>query len=189
MLIAMVAVFGISWLPLNVVNIFNDFTTKTEEWPFYNVFFFISHCVAMSSTCYNPFLYAWLNENFRKEFKLVLPCFHPTTRRNGLLPMGTKWRSERTCNGNNETVQESLLPSSYIRSSGITDIIPRGPTGHDDDRVPIKMFNSVDTILLSEVAPPTPISGTVILPSGVLETQFDASSLPPLTARSPISGF
>ncbi|XP_055706556.1 prolactin-releasing peptide receptor-like [Phlebotomus papatasi] len=189
MLIAMVAVFGISWLPLNVVNIFNDFTTKTEEWPFYNVFFFISHCVAMSSTCYNPFLYAWLNENFRKEFKLVLPCFHPTTRRNGLLPMGTKWRSERTCNGNNETVQESLLPSSYIRSSGITDIIPRGPTGHDDDRVPIKMFNSVDTILLSEVAPPAPISGTVILPSGVLETQFDASSLPPLTARSPTSVF
>ena len=29
----------------------------------------------MSSTCYNPFLYAWLNENFRKEFKQVLPCF------------------------------------------------------------------------------------------------------------------
>lgn len=23
----------------------------------------------------NPFLYAWLNENFRKEFKQVLPCF------------------------------------------------------------------------------------------------------------------
>ena len=26
-----------------------------------------------SSTIYNPFLYAWLNENFRKEFRLILP--------------------------------------------------------------------------------------------------------------------
>jgi hypothetical protein len=33
----------------------------------------------MSSTCYNPFLYAWLNENFRKEFKKVLPCFGAST--------------------------------------------------------------------------------------------------------------
>lgn len=28
----------------------------------------------MSSVIYNPFLYAWLNENFRKEFKQILPC-------------------------------------------------------------------------------------------------------------------
>jgi hypothetical protein len=27
-----------------------------------------------SSTIYNPFLYAWLNENFRKEFRLIIPC-------------------------------------------------------------------------------------------------------------------
>ncbi len=27
-----------------------------------------------SSTIYNPFLYAGLNENFRKEFRLIIPC-------------------------------------------------------------------------------------------------------------------
>ena len=26
-----------------------------------------------SSTIYNPFLYGWLNENFRKEFRLLIP--------------------------------------------------------------------------------------------------------------------
>lgn len=26
------------------------------------------HLIAMSSVCYNPFLYTWLNDNFRKEF-------------------------------------------------------------------------------------------------------------------------
>ncbi|GFR92379.1 neuropeptide Y receptor type 2 [Elysia marginata] len=28
----------------------------------------------MSSTIYNPFLYAWMNDNFKKEFRHVLPC-------------------------------------------------------------------------------------------------------------------
>ncbi|XP_055853678.1 prolactin-releasing peptide receptor [Episyrphus balteatus] len=78
MLIAMVAVFGLSWLPINVVNILDDFYEKSNEWRFYTLFFFVAHSIAMSSTCYNPFLYAWLNENFRKEFKHVLPCFNPS---------------------------------------------------------------------------------------------------------------
>ena len=31
--------------------------------------FFVCHWVAISSTCYNPFVYCWLNENFREEVK------------------------------------------------------------------------------------------------------------------------
>ena len=71
MLIAMVAIFGISWLPLNIVNVVEDFYSKASYWPPFKFCFFLAHCIAMTSTCYNPFLYAWLNENFRKEFKQV----------------------------------------------------------------------------------------------------------------------
>lgn len=71
MLIAMVAIFGISWLPLNIINIIEDFYSKANDWSYYRLCFFMTHCLAMSSTCYNPFLYAWLNDNFRKEFKQV----------------------------------------------------------------------------------------------------------------------
>lgn len=71
MLIAMVTVFGISWLPLNIVNVINDFYSPANDWIYYKLCFFMTHCLAMSSTCYNPFLYAWLNDNFRKEFKQV----------------------------------------------------------------------------------------------------------------------
>ncbi|KAL4702217.1 hypothetical protein ACJJTC_004623 [Scirpophaga incertulas] len=74
MLIAMVAIFGLSWLPLNLINISSDFYSFAEDWTYYMVLFFVAHFIAMSSTCYNPFLYAWLNENFRKEFKQILPC-------------------------------------------------------------------------------------------------------------------
>lgn len=82
MLIAMVVIFLISWLPLNVINIFNDFYIHAANWPYYFLCFFMVHSLAMSSTCYNPFLYAWLNENFRKEFKQVLPGFDSTASRN-----------------------------------------------------------------------------------------------------------
>ena len=71
MLIAMVAIFGLSWLPLNLINLLNDINKTTGDWYYYNLAFFAVHAVAMSSTCYNPFLYAWLNDNFRKEFKQV----------------------------------------------------------------------------------------------------------------------
>lgn len=72
MLIAMVTIFGVSWLPLNLINLINDIHIPTGSWRFYYVSFFTCHAVAMSSTCYNPFLYAWLNDNFRKEFKQVI---------------------------------------------------------------------------------------------------------------------
>ncbi len=31
----------------------------------------ICHTIGMSSACFNPFLYAFLNENFRKEFVAI----------------------------------------------------------------------------------------------------------------------
>lgn len=116
MLIAMVTIFGVSWLPLNVVNLINDLHMQTGSWKYYNLCFFMVHAIAMSSTCYNPFLYAWLNENFRKEFKQVLPCFAPSGGRSsnsGSIGRPGGWRSERTCNGN-ETIQETLLPTSAL---------------------------------------------------------------------------
>lgn len=145
MLISMVAVFGISWLPLNSANIFNDFyETKSEV---YTLLFFISHCIAMSSTCYNPFLYAWLNENFRKEFKKVLPCFRNSGYNNNIYTNTRESRGERTFyrgndNGNNELAQEKLLPGSSKRQ---TEIVPRSATYNDNDKQFIVNSNITST--------------------------------------------
>ncbi|KAL6444046.1 hypothetical protein ACFW04_001768 [Cataglyphis niger] len=114
MLIAMVTIFGVSWLPLNIVNVVDDFYSQANEWSYYKLCFFMSHCLAMSSTCYNPFLYAWLNDNFRKEFKQVLPCFSRNS--NGDTPRSREGcRGDKLCNGNN-TMQETLLPSNTTRT-------------------------------------------------------------------------
>lgn len=74
MLIAMVTIFVICWLPLNVVLLVGDYHGEFLGQPYYALVFFTAHVIAMSSTIYNPFLYAWMNDNFKKEFKLVLPC-------------------------------------------------------------------------------------------------------------------
>lgn len=102
MLIAMVTIFGASWMPLNLINLLNDLYAEygMAWWKYYNLCLsvdsssnqpfpgsnelfcifawacsFLAHTIAMSSTCYNVFLYAWLNDNFRKELKRILPCF------------------------------------------------------------------------------------------------------------------
>ncbi|XP_012537355.1 prolactin-releasing peptide receptor [Monomorium pharaonis] len=116
MLIAMVSVFGVCWLPLNIALIIADFYTDVYYvWPYFRFYFFISHCIAMSSTCYNPFLYAWLNDNFRKEFKQVLPCY--TRNGNGNIPRAkeTVSRGDRMDNGNN-TMQETFLNSTKAQT-------------------------------------------------------------------------
>lgn len=78
MLVAMVTVFGTAWLPLNLLNLLDDISSSLElswaNWRYFHLLFFMAHAFAMSSTCYNPFLYAWLNEAFRKEFREILPC-------------------------------------------------------------------------------------------------------------------
>ena len=74
MLIAMVTIFVICWLPLNIVLLANEYIIDFSSLPVFPLIFFTSHVIAMSSTIYNPFLYAWMNDNFKKEFKLVLPC-------------------------------------------------------------------------------------------------------------------
>jgi hypothetical protein len=135
MLIAMVTVFGVSWLPLTFVNLINDIHSPTGSWKYYNLCFFVVHAIAMSSTCYNPFLYAWLNENFRKEFKQVLPCFVPSGGRSsnsGSIGRPGGWRSERTCNGN-ETIQETLIPTSTIHRAGTVRIQMATDTGNGGD--------------------------------------------------------
>jgi len=68
MLILVVTIFALCWLPFNVYYLLLDFgITKSTNFSI----FLSCHWLAMSSVCYNPFVYCWLNENFRKEAKKV----------------------------------------------------------------------------------------------------------------------
>lgn len=114
----MVGIFGVCWMPLNLINILEDFNMNLNEHNYYNLLFFTSHLVAMSSVIYNPFLYAWLNENFRKEFKHILPCLfvNISTHRElknprNFLSSFTRRKNDDNLirNGGEKTVQETTF--------------------------------------------------------------------------------
>ena len=85
MLIYMVVIFCVCWFPNSLIhlvdNITNLVSTKLNgwlEWKGYWVTFYTTHVIAMSSTCYNPFLYGFMNPAFRSEFVKLCPYFQNT---------------------------------------------------------------------------------------------------------------
>ncbi len=52
-----------------------DFQLDAVIKPIFSFLFLLAHITSMSATCWNPILYAWMNENFRREFRAALPCF------------------------------------------------------------------------------------------------------------------
>ncbi|XP_014666950.1 PREDICTED: neuropeptide F receptor-like [Priapulus caudatus] len=74
LLIAIAAIFAISWLPLNIFNLVTFWDTQSTMLSpgDANLIFAVCHMMGMSSACSNPLLYGWLNDNFRKEFNEIL---------------------------------------------------------------------------------------------------------------------
>lgn len=71
LLIAVIVTFVCCWLPLNICLICTEYQSNLNQEPYYTVIFFSCHILAMSSTSYNIFLYAYLNEKFRNAFQQV----------------------------------------------------------------------------------------------------------------------
>ncbi|KAK3534716.1 hypothetical protein QTP86_023779 [Hemibagrus guttatus] len=68
MLVLVVLVFAVCWFPLNCyVVLLSSHAIHSN-----NAVYFSFHWLAMSSTCYNPFIYCWLNQSFRAELTYLL---------------------------------------------------------------------------------------------------------------------
>ena len=87
MLIAMVSIFVCCWLPLNVIHLTLEYYEELYQHSYFLLVFFVTHVIAMSSTVYNPFLYAWMNDNFKKEFRQVLPRLFPRASSSTPMPV------------------------------------------------------------------------------------------------------
>ena len=78
MLMIVVIVFAVCWMPLNLYHLLTDLHPDSETFQYSSTAFFVCHWVAISSTCYNPFIYCWLNEAFRAEIRAVFRCCMPS---------------------------------------------------------------------------------------------------------------
>ena len=67
-LLAVVAVFAITWFPFHIFSLLSEFNYDLVKGRFYTVVDVMLRLLAMSSSCINPFLYGWFNENYRSSF-------------------------------------------------------------------------------------------------------------------------
>ncbi|XP_055323157.1 tachykinin-like peptides receptor 99D [Sitodiplosis mosellana] len=78
MLIIVVLLFGICWFPLQLYNILHVTWDGVNEYKYINIVWFCSDWLAMSNSCYNPFIYGIYNEKFKREFRRRFPLFRFT---------------------------------------------------------------------------------------------------------------
>lgn len=72
MLIMVSLLFGLCWLPLNLLNIINDISDLFGDDDYlFRLAFGVCHLIGCSSACSNPILYGFMNDNFRKELQQV----------------------------------------------------------------------------------------------------------------------
>ena len=97
MLIALVTIFVFCWLPINVFHLINEYFPSVSHVPYYILIFFAVHIIAMMSAIYNPFLYALMSEQYRTEFRKVLPCLFRSTQQVDIMAQsGTKYTNAST---------------------------------------------------------------------------------------------
>lgn len=72
MLLAVVSVFAITWLPYHLLTICSEFWSDRVTGRYFRMTDLLLRVLALSSSCINPFLYGWMNRNFRLAFLAIL---------------------------------------------------------------------------------------------------------------------
>ena len=83
MLVTVLVVFVVCWFPLQCFLAISVESTSLSADDQLHLKMYL-HCFALSSCCYNPIVYAFMNENFRKTFKMFLRC-----RKRKIYPVST----------------------------------------------------------------------------------------------------
>lgn len=147
LLISIAVIFGVSWLPLNIFNLYADMRRSALTQTML-VIYAICHMIGMSSACSNPLLYGWLNDNFRKEFQELICSKTETTNiaLNGHTTGGGTTRRRRKhadiskgdlkllgsgvsggvgTNGHRSAMTESIALTENPMSTEVTTLMPR----------------------------------------------------------------
>lgn len=98
MMLTMVVVFAVSWLPFHAFQLAIDIDNAVLHMKDFKLLFTVFHIMAMCSTCVNPILYGWMNNNYRTAFLSVVKCYRPLGERYRCSKDGEKEKDEdRVC--------------------------------------------------------------------------------------------
>ncbi|XP_032872278.1 probable G-protein coupled receptor 83 [Amblyraja radiata] len=78
-MIFIIMAFTLCWFPLNVYTLL----LTGQRVQFNNTLYFAFHWVAVSSTCWNPFIYCWMDNRFRSNLMTLMAKCGGRRRRGG----------------------------------------------------------------------------------------------------------
>ncbi|KAK0403897.1 hypothetical protein QR680_017181 [Steinernema hermaphroditum] len=167
MLIAMVVAFSASWIWSVAFNVLRDYEylpgwVKSQEY----LFGIATHCIAMTSTVWNPLLYALLNPQLRAAFIELMPECLRCHVDHGRLFSNSKASSRnpqlltsvKTANGDATTPNARLVPSEEATGKAPTLLccLSRAPSSPPSRR---RMLHTVspdnDPLVAAAETPPT----------------------------------
>ncbi|XP_070578261.1 allatostatin-A receptor-like [Ptychodera flava] len=74
MVVAVVVVFAICWLPIQVILIRTHFATYDYRNPTLMAIYYTANCMSYANSCINPIIYVFLSKNYRQAFKRAICC-------------------------------------------------------------------------------------------------------------------
>ncbi|XP_074517631.1 prolactin releasing hormone 2 receptor [Sebastes fasciatus] len=122
LLLVSVLCFAFSWLPLQVVNLIRDLDTDFSILGknYVNIIQVSTHLLAMSSACYNPFIYASLHDKF-----LSCLCRHFLSRRRGKGKDRGTGSSILTMSHRVQRLHTSTTMAADLAGAVVNNVIPR----------------------------------------------------------------
>jgi len=73
-LIMVVILFTLAWLPLQAYYIGAEIFPSINSFKYINILWFCAHWLAMSNSCYNPFIYVICHDKFKREYRVRFKC-------------------------------------------------------------------------------------------------------------------
>ena len=126
-LFAIVSLFVICWLPWNMFSLITELDRTIVKGAHFKFVDLLLKLFAMSSACINPFLYCWLNDNFRKELDQIAIKMkiyrreEPTVRSPAAVPMLSGIRDTENNGGQlYRAVSTQVIPGNVSLTSRLS---------------------------------------------------------------------
>ena len=72
MMLIVVVVFSLCWAPWQSYSLTSIVYPAVNQWRYVNIMFFIFHWLAMSNSCYNPFIYGIYSVSWDQTLKIEI---------------------------------------------------------------------------------------------------------------------
>ncbi|KAG8042693.1 hypothetical protein G9C98_005328 [Cotesia typhae] len=138
MLVIVVALFAICWLPLQTYNVLQYNYPEINEYKYINIIWFCFDWLAMSNSCYNPFIYGIYNEKFKREFKQRCPFTSRRWSTNHPIDSYDMDKTQSTRTSFKCILRYDWRKHAQRNNYSANSSICRGVSLRDSSRVPIK---------------------------------------------------